>query len=194
MGNGYFIDLAAHDATRWSNTYALEKDFGWNGLCIEMNNEYWYGLAKRKCDVVGAVVGHEDDEELQIVLEDKHAGGIDFGNSIKSKTKNHQTRRTASLESVFKLFNVPKKIDYFSLDVEGAEEFIMNAFPIDDYQFSVLTVERPSKNLTHMLRSKGYALVHYFASWETLWVHNSLDPNALVREYGFIRQQPKDEE
>jgi hypothetical protein len=32
---GYFVDLAANDAVALSNTFALETDYGWNGLCIE---------------------------------------------------------------------------------------------------------------------------------------------------------------
>lgn len=35
---GYFIDLAANDATVFSNSYQLEKQFDWNGLCFEPND------------------------------------------------------------------------------------------------------------------------------------------------------------
>lgn len=41
--NGYFIDLASNDAKEFSNTLALERA-GWDGLCIEPNPAYWYGL------------------------------------------------------------------------------------------------------------------------------------------------------
>ena len=40
---GYFIDLASNDAKELSNTLALERA-GWDGLCIEPNPVYWYGL------------------------------------------------------------------------------------------------------------------------------------------------------
>lgn len=39
--HGYFVDLAANDARKWSNSLALERDFGWEGLCIEPNPQYW---------------------------------------------------------------------------------------------------------------------------------------------------------
>lgn len=55
--NGYFVDLAANDVVKISNTYALERYFGWRGLAIEPNHLYWGGLAYRNCDVVAAVVG-----------------------------------------------------------------------------------------------------------------------------------------
>ena len=39
--DGFFIDLAANDAKELTNTLALERDHGWNGLCIEPNPAYW---------------------------------------------------------------------------------------------------------------------------------------------------------
>jgi hypothetical protein len=32
--DGYFVDLASNDATLLSNSYALEKHYGWKGLCV----------------------------------------------------------------------------------------------------------------------------------------------------------------
>lgn len=48
--NGYFVDLAANDAKDLTNTLALERDHGWNGLCIEPNPGYWvrYSLTLEK--------------------------------------------------------------------------------------------------------------------------------------------------
>ena len=37
---GYFIDLAANDAAIISNTYALERHYGWRGLTVEPNPIY----------------------------------------------------------------------------------------------------------------------------------------------------------
>ncbi len=33
----YFVDLAANDAAALSNTFRLEKNYNWKGLCIEPN-------------------------------------------------------------------------------------------------------------------------------------------------------------
>lgn len=38
--NGYFVDLAANDATVLSNTYSLERYFGWQGLCVSTRTYY----------------------------------------------------------------------------------------------------------------------------------------------------------
>eukprot|EP00980_Cylindrotheca_fusiformis_P008217 scaffold1736_cov127-Cylindrotheca_fusiformis.AAC.31 len=78
--NGYFVDLAAKDAVRISNTYALETFFGWNGICLELNSVYWGGLAYRKCHVVAAVVGNKSMDEVQFNFPQSKAptGGIQF--------------------------------------------------------------------------------------------------------------------
>ena len=68
--NGYFIDLAANDATVLSNTYALEKYYNWTGVCIEPNPIYWHNLTSyRKCMTIAAVVGKERMEgTMEIVV------------------------------------------------------------------------------------------------------------------------------
>lgn len=110
--------------------------------------------------------------------------GIEFQGT---KRKDSTQRRIASLRRVFELFNVPNKIDYLSLDVEGAELFIMEAFPFDKYQFSVLTIEWVPDGLKKLLMMNGYKLVHHFRDWETLWVHGSMDHLQLIREHKLIR-------
>lgn len=191
--SGYFIDLAANDAVKISNTYALETFFGWGGLCIEPNPQYWAGLSYRKCHVVGAVIGAQNMQEVQFKYPNRFGpkGGIvgeQFDNKEASKFGEDRPRYTVSLCDVFERFRTPKIIDYLSLDVEGAEEFIMQSFPFDDYQFSVLTVERPSDTLRSLLEKNGYMSLKLLKrnSGETIWVHrsqlDSLDLRALDLE------------
>ena len=33
--NGYFIEIGASDGIELSNTYLLESEYKWNGICIE---------------------------------------------------------------------------------------------------------------------------------------------------------------
>jgi hypothetical protein len=189
--DGYFVDLAANDAVRISNTYALETYFGWKGLCLEPNERYWSGLAYRKCDVVGAVVGDTTmDQKVAFKFPKEKApkGGIvgeAFDNHDDGTTKEEiRQRYTITLKDIFERFNTPRVIDYLSLDVEGAELFIMRNFPFSDYQIKILTVERPNPELSEVLMTNGYILLKTLhANTETLWVHrsavDSLDHDAL---------------
>ena len=57
--DGYFIELAAFDALLYSNSLALERDYSWQGLCVEANSLHWEGLSHRNCTVVAALVADE---------------------------------------------------------------------------------------------------------------------------------------
>ncbi|GKZ00018.1 hypothetical protein MPSEU_000955200 [Mayamaea pseudoterrestris] len=181
--NGYFVDLAANDAVQISNTYALETFFDWNGLCIEPNPEYWAGLAYRKCQVAAAVVGKRRKQELQFRYTKKGPrGGIvgdEFQNkpAVASKTKDVDLPRYgATLEDIFHKFNVPSVIDYMSLDIEGAEDFVMETFPFDRYRFRVLTIERSTDKLASILERHGYTLLKVLlAKQEFLWIHKDVE-------------------
>jgi hypothetical protein len=66
---------------------------------------------------------------------------------------------TVVADDVFRKLNVPRRIDYLSLDVEGAEEFIMRVFPFKDYDISLLTVERVKPSLRGFLVDNGFKMV-----------------------------------
>ncbi|CAB9522047.1 Methyltransferase FkbM [Seminavis robusta] len=179
--NGYFVDLASNDAVWASNTFALEQNFDWKGICIEANPIYWYRLSFRTgCHVVGSIVGGKDFEGITVSLptDPKKSGpfggivGKDFDNK---KAKEPEARFTASLTSILKKFGAPKVIDYLSLDVEGAEEFIMKDFPFHQpYTFRVISIERPKSLLMKKLEDAGYKQVLDFKRGDTLWAHSSV--------------------
>ena len=181
----YFVDLAANDAISLSNTFKLEQ-LGWDGLCIEPNPIYWYRLSHRKCAVAGAFVGGKTDmQQVDVSLSNNVLGGIigdEFDNK-EEEDKKKETRFTVSMKSLFQKFNVPRRIDYFSLDVEGAEELIMKGFPFDDYTVHFMTVERPKPELQKLLRDHDYHLALQIANWgETLWVHESILKDVSLKD------------
>jgi hypothetical protein len=183
-GKRFFVDLASNDAMELSNTILLEKR-GWNGLCLEPNPIYWYGLASyRTCTIVGAFVGgsqEDDGKEVDVRLSNGVFGGIvaegmdnaetEAGADEKPKGKDEK-RNLVSILTVFQETLVPKVIDYFSLDVEGAETIVMDKFPWNDYKFRFITIERPKDDLKQMLAANGYQHVTDITPWgETLWFH-----------------------
>jgi hypothetical protein len=187
LGNdGYFIDLAANEAVEYSNTLGLEKH-GWNGLCVEPNPTYWYGLSHRKCTVVGALLG-ESVDKVEVKFRGVYGGIVgkmpdQMANRKKEPEALVEERYTAPIKDVLKMFNVPKTIDYMSLDIEGAEHLVMKNFPFNEYTIKVLTVERPNTELKRLLATNGYTMVKSLAWWgETLWVHKSS---------GFTADHPK---
>jgi hypothetical protein len=144
----------------------------------EPNPIYWYRLAHRKCDIAAAFVGGKEDmQPVDVSMTNEEYGGI-----VGDKMDNHQKARqhtdkryTISLKSLFQEFQVPSTIDYMSLDVEGAEELVMEHFPFQLYTIRFMTVERPKPSLQKILKRNGYQFVMMLVYWgETLWVHESV--------------------
>jgi hypothetical protein len=170
--NNFFVDLAANDAIKWSNSLHLEQN-GWNGICIEGNPKYWYGLAAhRNCTVIGAFVGGTSDGvQVGVKMSNGVFGGIvGFDNKANS---GEEKRSIVTIATVFEEMSVPDVIDYMSLDVEGAEYFIMENFPFQKHRIRFMTIERPSMELHALLMAHGYKRNDRdFAEWgETLWFH-----------------------
>ena len=175
--NGYFVDLAANDAVRISNTYALERK-GWSGICIEPNPIYWASLSYRNCHVAAAVVGADRMQSVSFKYPNRAGpkGGIvgqDFDNKEPSQYGEDHPRYTVPLQEILERFHAPAVIDYLSLDVEGAEMLVLGKFPFDRYRFQVLTIERPSSDTEKLLQRNGYMLLKNLKRFETLWVHQS---------------------
>mmetsp|Transcript_17337 Transcript_17337/g.42122 ORF Transcript_17337/g.42122 Transcript_17337/m.42122 type:complete len:168 (-) Transcript_17337:22-525(-) len=107
--------------------------------------------------------------------------GSNFDNK-DDKWKEAHRRYTVPLEEIFERHNVPSVIDYFNLDVEGAEEFVLTSFPFDRYRFNVLTIERPTDVVASILTENGYTLLKTIKSHEdTLWIHHSIMEDATIK-------------
>ena len=72
--DGFFVDVGSDEPVRQSNTRALERDYGWHGLCIEADAAKVFALARRRtCSVVGAIVsGSVDQVALAFVPAGTH--------------------------------------------------------------------------------------------------------------------------
>jgi FkbM family methyltransferase len=45
---GVFVDVGAHDGIQFSNTYLLEKELGWSGICIEPHPDSYQKLTRNR--------------------------------------------------------------------------------------------------------------------------------------------------
>jgi FkbM family methyltransferase len=187
--NGYFIEIGAYDGISMSNTYLLEKNYQWNGICIEPNPRYFNKLNNvRKSININNAVYINDNEELSFI-DDMNGGCSGFvntnshnflGNSpvIKVKTKN--------LTTILDENNAPHFIDYLSIDTEGSEFDILNSHNFDKYKFGYITVEHNfihtnRMKIRNLLISKGYRLYR----------ENSVDDDYILNLRGIYYNSKK---
>lgn len=145
--HGFFLDIGAHDGVEHSNTYRLERRYGWKGICVEGNPDTFKKLTNnRKCKCVEACL----DSTAQVVdfAKKGEIGGIILSsNKFNANSSDIIKLQTRTLKSVLEEFNAPTTIDYLSIDIEGAEDRVLGEFDFSSYRFKCITIERPSESL-----------------------------------------------
>ena len=159
---GYFVDLAANDAVKISNSIHLERAFGWRGVCVDGNWQYMARHRYRKCTVINAVVSARTNETVSFLERGGGGGIVSEGTDNKPGSvaaRNVKSFSTVAFGEMLAYAGAPKVIDYWSLDVEGAEELVLRATPFEEYTFLVITIERPTPACHGILSAKGYVCV-----------------------------------
>jgi FkbM family methyltransferase len=166
--NGFFVELGACDGLYLSNTLFFEKTLGWNGICIEPNDNYFNKLQmNRKCHITNELVYFEKGHTVDFALCGSTSGIADE-NIGPFTSKNNITKKiTTTLDAILDKFNAPIMIDYLSLDVEGQEYNVLKNFPFDKYKFKCMTVEhnaphvgtRQQMLIRELLEMNGYIFV-----------------------------------
>jgi len=173
MRGGYFVDAGASDGLGGSNTYALEKLFGWDGVCIEASAEF-YPVLSRSRTCACACVCLSDRVGFERFAEAGYHGGIE--GHLKEHHREHwggATTREApadTLDSVLRGAGAPRRIDYMSVDLEGGEVAVLNAFPWDEWDVRCMTVERSCPEVEGVVRDAGFEIVRSdFCSEDVDW-------------------------
>jgi FkbM family methyltransferase len=165
--DGYFVEFGATNGVDLSNTYLLEKEMGWRGILAEPARVWQDALvANRKCCISFDCIWSKSNEELEFnEVEAADLSTIDvFSNGdehAKTRTEGKKYNvYTRSLLDLLNKYKAPKEIDYLSIDTEGSEFEILNAFDFDAYKFKVITCEHNytpmREKLADLLTSKGY--------------------------------------
>lgn len=161
--NGFFVEFGAANGKHLSNTYLLEKEFNWKGILAEPAHSYHDSILKnRDCFFEKDCVWNKSNEQIKF-LEHGLLSTIEEFQDSDQHIRNSDTFysvNTISLNDLLKKYNAPKEIDYLSIDTEGSEYDILNAFDFDSYKFKVITVEHnytiQRENLFNLLTKNGY--------------------------------------
>jgi FkbM family methyltransferase len=172
----FFVDLAANHYAQYSNTFVLERQFGWIGICIEPNPTYTAGLlANRKCKVVRNVVTANNGDKVDFKMTDGQGGIIGSNFDNNEGGQDSVTIVGVNLNAVLETLEAPNVIDYLSLDVEGAETYVLQSFDFNKHIFLIMTVERPKKEFHEIAVANGYWWVNRLeVTGEMLYVHKSI--------------------
>lgn len=153
--NGVFLDVGANDGILLSNTYFLEKERNWTGICIEPRKEEYLKLIQnRKCNCINyAISNYEGTKDfLEITGYPAMLSGLKENydsrhleriySEIKDAGGSHATIpiQVTKLQSLFDKLNI-YNFDYCSIDVEGAELDVIKSIDFNKTQIKIFTIE-----------------------------------------------------
>jgi FkbM family methyltransferase len=165
--SGFFVEFGARDGVDLSNSYLLEKEFGWSGIVAEPATRWHEDLkSNRNCHVETNCVWRESNKILTFSEADE--GGvstIDLFNSADSRKRNRKHGKTydvstISLVDLLDKYNAPRIVDFLSIDTEGSEYQILSTFDFKKYQIRVITCEHnfapQRESIFSLLTANGY--------------------------------------
>jgi hypothetical protein len=191
LRNGYFIEAGAGGL---SNTLTLEREYGWTGLAVEPHPTRFEEVkAKRHC-ILENVCLTDVRTEVEFLINHAAPGASGIASAlgesiVRTTYRDAETTETVRIKGLplwelLRAHGAPRRIDYLSLDIEGAEWLALKDFPFDEYSFGCMTIERGSDDY-YRLRSRllgaGYRLVRV-AHADDHFVHPSLAYHVPLRD------------
>lgn len=166
--NGFFVEFGAFNGKSYSNTYILEKDYNWNGIVAEPGKVFHKELFENRgvkidtravTDVSGRYLTFKETNDhlgLSGIVEHVYNNGDMHVNTRKNSSGNTYLVETVSLNDLLREHQAPNFIDYLSLDTEGSEPLILEAFDFSKYKIGYISVEH---NYVDSARNKIYDIL-----------------------------------
>ena len=194
ISNGYFVEFGAASGTAGSNTYLLEKTYGWNGIVAEPARVYRSDLNQsRSCHIDYRCVYSSSDIEVDF-LESKTSMlstilGYEDQDSLSTDRKISRLYKvqTVSLNDLLNEYSAPKHINYMSVDTEGTELEILLKLDFQKYSFDFLSIEHNSavqeNAIEELMNTNGYVrILRSFSRFDSWFVPKTYDASKWIVE------------
>ena len=187
---GYFVELGANDGYRQSNTWFLEKEFGWGGVLIEPSPVEFVELLKVRSPqnrfFCTACVPFGYDGEFVRMTYSGLMSVTDGDTDLPDGGGDHVERGrrflpegvrpfafaalARTLQSVLDEAEAPSRMELLSLDVEGYELPVLRGVDHARTRFGHLLVEsRSPDELERYLGAHGYVFVERLSHHDYLY-------------------------
>jgi FkbM family methyltransferase len=164
---GFFVEFGAADGLRGSNTLVLERDFGWRGILAEPHPVWRADLVRNrmaridhrcvftttgnrvkfaatKCPFISTIVDY--------TASDGHASSRAEHEIVEVET--------VLLNDLLTDHDAPRTIDYISIDTEGSELAILEAFDFERWDVKLFSIEHnlteQEQAIDRLMLRKGY--------------------------------------
>jgi len=177
-GSVNFVEAGSYNGVTGSNVYALEKHFGWRGLCYEPNPTNYKMVVKQRplCKKINGVICKPDMAGKKVTYStfkepyDQESGIVEFMdgykqdrvNSLPLESKISLPCRDMS-KDVLDILGKKKAthLDVLFLDVEGAELSVLQSLDFTSFRVQILLVEcSHEKEVIEYLTAKPGGYIH----------------------------------
>lgn len=182
---GYFVEFGATNGIDLSNTYLMEKQFGWAGILAEPASCWHPQLGvNRNVHIESKCVWSDsnttltfNEAEIADLSTIRNFTEADQHGNLRKNSKSYHVQ-SISLNDLLEKYGAPAQIDYLSIDTEGSEFEILNHFDFSKHSFKVITCEHnftPTRQrIFDLLTEHGYTRVHQDISGVDDWyVHSA---------------------
>lgn len=184
---GFFVEFGATNGVTMSNTHLLEKQYGWTGIVAEPNPAFHARLGReRSCQISHDAV-HATTGEAIFLCTEKPAfsrlAGIQpddvFEREGRRVVRKEHKVGTVSLDDLLDRYDAPDRIDYVSIDTEGAELDILSTFEFKRRRIDLFTIEHnfvPERaGVQALMAANGY-LQRFpeFSRFDDWYIHQDL--------------------
>ena len=146
--DGFFVEFGGTNGVKFSNSCYLERELGWRGIVAEPAR-IWYPALRdnRRCFIDERCVWTTTGERLAFIQPPiaAHSTLVAFADSDGHADTRQDGERyeveTVSLLDLLAHWKAPRRIDYLSLDTEGSELAILQAFDFSAYDVGLISVE-----------------------------------------------------
>jgi len=185
--DGFFVEFGATNGRDLSNTATLEECWGWRGVLAEPAKCWHASLkANRKAAIDTRCVWSQTGAQLE--FKETEIAELSTLSSLMEKDFNKGSRvkgiiytvETVSLNDLLKSHGAPREIDYLSIDTEGSELPILQAFDFANYDIKIMTVEHnfvePNRQeIFKLLNAKGFTRIfESLSNFDDWYVERSL--------------------
>ena len=168
MTGGVFLEMGADDGLTHSNTLFFERERNWTGIAVEPRLSAFEKLrVNRTCVCENVCISDSIGKKTFLEIE----GNVGQLSGLLEKYDSKHLKRVQQETDSFKEIKVEcitmenllsrhgiRKIDYFSLDVEGGELEILKSIKFEKFTINCISVENNYKDpaIKRFLSTKGY--------------------------------------
>jgi FkbM family methyltransferase len=186
LRGGYFVEAGACEGRHQSACYVLETELGWDGICVEPAEEYYRLLVRtRQCRTDDRCLWHRTGESVPFTLfagDLARSGITEVNKSLDARglagaSERTVQKQTVTLHDLLAEHGAPPTIHYVGLDIEGAEQRVLEAFDFRGGPYRVLALSLESVLCGDLMHDAGYvrAMNPFGDSWyEDYFLHPEL--------------------